>query len=66
MSYGEITLEELRVMAARAGLALADSELQRLLPGVNRAKKQVVELRALIEIETEPASTFNPSDAGRN
>jgi hypothetical protein len=66
MSYGEITLEELRMMAARAGLTLADSELQGLLPGVNRATKQTAELRALIEIETEPAAIFNPSDAGRN
>jgi hypothetical protein len=54
------------MMAARAGLALADNELHRLLPGVNRATKQTAELRALIEIETEPAAIFNPSDAGRN
>ena len=65
MRYGEITLDELRAMAARAGLALADDELERLLPGVNRAKKQTVELRALIALETEPAAIFNPSDAGR-
>jgi hypothetical protein len=58
MSYGEITLEELRAMAARAGLALADNELQRLLPGVNRARKQAAELRALITLETEPAEIF--------
>jgi Ca2+-binding EF-hand superfamily protein len=65
MRYGEITLDELRAMAARAGLALADDELERLLPGVNRAKKQTVELRALIALETEPAAIFHPSDAGR-
>ena len=58
MSYGEITLEELRARAARAGLALADDELERLLPGVNRATKQTVELRALITLETEPAEIF--------
>ena len=58
MRYSEITLDELRGMAARAGLALADDELERLLPGVNRAKKQTVELRGLIALETEPAEIF--------
>ena len=54
----EITLEELRIMAQRAGLKLADDELQSLLPGINRLKKQAVELRPLIAIETEPAEIF--------
>jgi hypothetical protein len=54
----EITLEELRMMAGRAGLKLADDELQSLLPGINRLKKQAVELRPLIELETEPAGIF--------
>jgi hypothetical protein len=54
----EITLEDLRIMAQRAGLNLADDELQRLLPGVNRVKKQAAELRTLISLETEPAETF--------
>jgi hypothetical protein len=58
MSYNEITLDELRALAARAGLALTDDELERLLPGVNRAKKQTAELRALIGLDTEPAETF--------
>jgi hypothetical protein len=35
----EITPEDLRIMAQRAGLNLADDELQSLLPGINRAKK---------------------------
>ena len=54
----EITLEDLRIMAQRAGLNLADDELQSLLPGLNRAKKQAAELRVLIAFETEPAETF--------
>ena len=58
MSNAEITLDELRAMAARAGLTLADGELERLLPGVNRATKQTVELRALITLDTEPAEIF--------
>lgn len=61
MSKGEITLEELRMMAGRAGLKLAEDELQRLLPGVNRSRKQVTDLRVLTEAQTEPAATFNPS-----
>lgn len=55
---GEFTFDELRLMAQRAGLKLTDDELERLLPGVNRAKKQAGELRSLIFLETEPAATF--------
>jgi hypothetical protein len=66
MTNGEITLEESRMMPERAGLELADDELRRLLPGVNRSKKQVAALRELIEAETEPAATFKPSGTGRN
>jgi hypothetical protein len=54
----EITLEDLRIIAQRAGQTLADDELQSLLPGVNRVKKHAVELRALISLETEPAEIF--------
>jgi hypothetical protein len=66
MRYGEITLNELGAMAARAGLALGDDELERLLPGVNRAKKQTVELRALIALDTEPAEYFGLLEWCRN
>ncbi|HEV8719984.1 MAG TPA: hypothetical protein VGW77_05020 [Candidatus Binatia bacterium] len=55
----EITLDNLRTMAQLAGLKLADEELQRLLAGVTRSKKQVAELRAFIATESEPAATFN-------
>jgi len=58
----EITLDNLRTMAQLAGLKLADEELQRLLAGVTRSKKQVAELRALIATESEPAATFNAAD----
>jgi hypothetical protein len=61
----EITLDNLRLMAQRAGLELDDDELRRLLPGVNRAKKQVAELRALIAAEIEPAATFRASVSDR-
>lgn len=54
----EITLEELRKIAAQAGLKLADDELQKLLPGVNRALRQAAELRQLVADITEPASAF--------
>ena len=56
----EITLDDLRTMAESAGLKLGEDELQRLLPGVNRAKKQATELRALIGVADEPAITFAP------
>ncbi len=53
----EITLNQLRAKALQAGLELDDEELQKLLPGVNRARKQVAELRQLVTDAAEPAST---------
>jgi hypothetical protein len=53
-----LTLENLRAMAERAGLRLGDDELQRLLPGVNRARQQLAELRQLIDRTDEPAGAF--------
>jgi len=55
----EITLDALRGMAVRAGLKLSDEELQKLLPGVNRALGQAAELRQLITESTEPTGTFS-------
>ena len=56
----QITLEELRTMAQKAGLELADTELERILPGVQRAKKQAAELRDIIAVSDEPAAAFAP------
>ena len=50
-------------MADRAGLKLSEDELQRLLPGVNRAKKQAAELRELLKPADEPAATFGARPA---
>jgi len=63
---GEFTFDELRLMAQRAGLKLTDDELERLLPGVNRAKKQAGELRVLVSLDSDPAGTFNASRVTRN
>jgi len=60
MTNDQITLDELRNMARQAGLKLSDDELQRLLPGINRSRKQVAELRAIVSLETEPAISFKP------
>jgi len=57
----EITLDEVRAIAQRAGLNLVEDELQRLLPGIQRAKKQAGELRALITDSFEPANAFSAS-----
>lgn len=54
----EITLDDLSLMAQRAGVKLTDEELRRLLPGINRSSKQAAELRALITLETEPAANL--------
>ena len=58
----EITLEELRAMALRAGLNLKDEELQKLLAGVNRSRKQATQLRDLLMDGSEPAATFAAAD----
>ena len=56
---GKMTLDDLSRSAARAGLELPEDELQKLLPGVNRALRQAAELRQLIADGTEPASAFS-------
>ncbi|HWH80541.1 MAG TPA: hypothetical protein VNT76_24335 [Candidatus Binatus sp.] len=54
----EITIEILRTMAQQIGLQLPEEELLRLLPGVNRSRKQVSELRELLAQTDEPAGIF--------
>lgn len=54
----EITLDDVRRFAKLAGLNLSDDELQRLVPGINRAKKQAAELRDIVAAEHEPAAAF--------
>jgi hypothetical protein len=54
----EMTIEECRVLAKTAGLHVSDEELQRLLPGINRARRQAVELRDIIPATAEPAVIF--------
>jgi Asp-tRNA(Asn)/Glu-tRNA(Gln) amidotransferase C subunit len=53
-----ITLAQLRTMAKQAGLKLSDEELEQLVPGVNRSRKQLSELRELVTDNLEPAGTF--------
>ena len=61
----EITRDELRVRAARAGLELSEDELNQLLPGVNRAYGQVIDLRALLSDGDEPSAVFAPARSQR-
>jgi hypothetical protein len=55
----QMTLEELRTLAQRAGLRLSENELERLLPGVIRARQQAAALRELIGADDEPAAVFS-------
>jgi len=55
----EISFAELRSIAELSGLKLSEDELQRLLPGVNRSRTQVAELRDLMTDNLEPASAFS-------
>jgi hypothetical protein len=59
----EMTLEELSVLALQAGLKLTQDELQRLLPGVNRSRIQVAQLRDLMKEDQEPAGVFSAQKA---
>jgi hypothetical protein len=65
MMATEITLDELRARAERAGIELGEDELVKLLPGVNRAYKQADDLRKLITNADEPAGVFAPARSPR-
>jgi hypothetical protein len=61
----EISIDALRKSARSASLALPDDELQRILAGVNRAKKQAAELRDIVAADNEPASTYEAAKPSR-
>jgi hypothetical protein len=44
-------------------LKLTQDELQRLLPGVNRSRIQVAQLRDLMKEDQEPAGVFSAQKA---
>ena len=54
----ETTLDQLRAEAERAGLNLDEEELKKLLPGVNRSRRQIAELREIVSGGDEPADIF--------
>jgi hypothetical protein len=53
-----ILLELVQRLATLAGLSYPDVVLQRLLPGVNRTRKQAAALRELLADAAEPVPTF--------
>jgi len=55
----DLTFENLKTMAERRGLRLPEDDLQRLLPGVIRARRQAAELREIVAREDEPAADFD-------
>jgi len=55
----DLSLNQLRELAQRAALNLPDDELAKLLPGVNRARRQAGELRLLVSSQAEPAGHFS-------
>ncbi|HWO41548.1 MAG TPA: hypothetical protein VNO43_07075 [Candidatus Eisenbacteria bacterium] len=62
MAY-ELTKADLEDRARRAGLRLPAAEIERLLPGVNRAWRQAEELRSWVTEGIEPASVFSAARA---
>lgn len=62
----ELSLEAARLLAAQAGLALTDAELQELLPGIKRTKLMAQAGRTLLRSELEPSPRFTAAaTAGR-
>jgi len=53
-------------MAARAGLKLSEEELQKLLSGVNRSRKQVTDLREFMTDTLDPAGIFSASPRNKS
>ena len=62
----ELTLENLKALAERRGLRLPEDELQRLLTGVIRARRQAAELREMVAREDEPAAAFDAMPMSKN
>ena len=60
----ELTLEQLQAAAQGRRLTLSPEELQKLLPGVIRARKQAAELRDLLARTDEPAGIFKATRGG--
>ena len=60
-----MNLQQLLAICDWMGLKLPQDELQRLLPGVNRSRKQVEELRALLDVADEPAARFLVNALGK-
>jgi len=54
----EFTKAELRAIAEQAGLSLPAEDLERLLSGVNRSRRQAEELRSWVSESVEPAPVF--------
>lgn len=64
MADQQVTLDEAKVLAARAGLPLTDAELQDLLPGLTRSWSQTADLREMIAKTDEPAGVFDANTGG--
>ena len=60
-----LNLERLKTMAQRRGLTLPDQELDKLLPGILRARRQATELRELLAPADEPAGVFDAAKGKR-
>jgi aspartyl-tRNA(Asn)/glutamyl-tRNA(Gln) amidotransferase subunit A len=58
METTELTAEEIKSAAARAGLPLSAEEAAKLVKGANRSRRMAAQLRTYVTAQTEPAATF--------
>jgi hypothetical protein len=54
----ELTLEQIREIAANAGMPLSEEDAGKLLSGANRTRKMVTKVRELVNADLEPGGVF--------
>ncbi len=60
MAEREMTVDEVKTAAERAGLSLSEAEAAKLLKGAARERRMAEALRKHITPDLEPASVFAP------
>ena len=54
----ELTIEQIRKIAANAGMPLSEEDAEKLLSGANRTRRMVAKVRDLVSADLEPGGVF--------